>query len=69
MRFAGHEPKPSPRDLRAMFIQKIKAAAELIDCAISSPEPGGPEEVASLLKVRREIELAIALARKIWILD
>jgi hypothetical protein len=67
--FAVHDPEPSPREVRAMFIEKLEAAAELIDSAICSPESVDQEQVAGILAVRREIELAIALARKTWILD
>jgi len=69
MMFTSNGPEPNPREFREMFIQKLEAAAELIDSAISSPESESAEQVACLLEVRREIELAIALAQETWDLE
>jgi hypothetical protein len=69
MMFTSHGPETSPRELRAIFIENLEAAAELIESAISSPKSESAEQIACLLEVRREIELAIALAQKTWNLD
>jgi len=67
--FTNHGREPNPRELRATFIQNLETAAELIESALSSPESESAEQIACLLEVRREIELAIALAQETWDLE